>query len=140
MSVSFSLDAEEALIAACLLHDDFAGLEECEDRDIWYDHLRPVVEVIRRLHAAGEPAGAVFVLYELRDVLDDLEWRGERGEVMILDLLSRRLADPQAWYGRQLGRLVHRHAEERRNMARAEEETRQTYRRAIRGPRGGVEI
>jgi hypothetical protein len=125
--VLHSLEVEEALITALLLHDDFAGLEEFTDDELWYDHLRPVVAMVRKLHAAGKPCGIVFVLVALQPVLDDMEWRGDRGEVMLVDLLSRHLTDVQAYYGRQLGRLVRHYAKRRAALQEAQGAATRTF-------------
>lgn len=133
-----SLDAEESLVAASLLHDDHAGLAECADSDIWLDHLRPIVATIRRLHATGQPIGTVFVLHELEATLDEIEWRGDRGEVVLLDLLARRAHDPQAWYGRGLGTIVRHYAEQRQAVQSGQREALLAV-RAARPPKGPAE-
>lgn len=123
----FSLEVEEALCAALLLHDDLAGLEECEDADLWYDHTRAIVGAVRVLSGANKPCGTVFVLALLEPRLDTLAWKGLQGEALILDILSRHLSDPQAWYSRQLGRLIHYYADRRKAMKEAQEAAKLTF-------------
>ena len=115
-----SLDAEEALLAALLLFEDFAGLDEFTDDELFYDHIRPFVGAVRMLRDAGKPCGAVFVLVALEPQLDALEWRSDRGEALLMDILGRRVADVQAYYSRQLGRLVHYYAERRKALVEAQ--------------------
>ena len=134
-----SLDAEESLVTALLLHEDFACLEEFTDDELWYDHLRPVVGMVRLLRGAGKPCGAVFVLAALEPRLDDLEWRGDRGEVMLLDLLSRHLTDVQAYYSRQLGRLVHYYAERRKALVEAQAAALLTFNEVLGAARSRYE-
>jgi hypothetical protein len=122
-----SLEAEECAIAAALLHDDAAFLEEAADEDWFYDHLRPIASAVRMLRRAEKPCGTVFVLEVLSRQLDELTWQGDSGEVLILDILSRRVADPQAYYSRALGRLIHYYAEKRKAMQEAREAATRTF-------------
>ena len=133
------LATEEALVAALLLHDDFAALEHFEDNDLWYDHLRPIIAAVRQLHAAGKPCGTVFVLHALESQLDSLSWRGDVGEVMLLDLLGRHVDSVQSYYGPALGQLVHFYAQRRRNVQDAQVAAVSAYRGVTEG-RGGVQI
>ena len=121
------LATEEALVAALLLHDDFAALEHFSDNDLWYDHLRPIIAAVRQLHAAGKPCGTVFVLFALDSQLDSLSWRGDVGEVMLLDLLGRHVESVQSYYGPALGQLVHFYAQRRRALQQAHAEGTQLY-------------
>lgn len=66
-------DAEEAIVAAFLLHDDFAGLEEARDEDYFYDDIRPIVSTVRMLRGKNQPCGTVFVLA--------VSWHGKDGKV-----------------------------------------------------------
>jgi hypothetical protein len=120
--ILWSLDCEEALTASLLLHDESRALDYFTDDEVWFGHLRPVLGMVRRLHALGKPYGPVFVLHALQAEhrLDELEWRGDSAEVMLADLLSRRMFDPQAWYGPALGLQVHSLAEERKRRERAQ--------------------
>lgn len=122
-----SLEAEECAVAAALLHDDAAFLEEAADEDFFYEHIRPVISAVRMLRGADKPCGTVFVLAALSSRLDALTWQGDSGEVLILDILSRRVADPQAYYSRQLGRLIHYYAEKRKAMQEAQEAAKRTF-------------
>ena len=56
------LEAEEALVAALLLFDDYAGLDECTDDELFYDHTRAIISTVRMLRRADKPCGTVFVL------------------------------------------------------------------------------
>lgn len=125
--VLHSLETEEALVAALLLHDDFAGLEEFTDEEVWYDHIRPIISTVRMLRGKDKPCGTVFVLAVLEPRLDELEWRGDKGETLLLDLLSRHVTNVQAYYGRSLGKLVHYYAERRRAMTEAQEAAKRTF-------------
>lgn len=122
-----SLEAEECAVAAALLHDDAAFLEEAADEDWFYDHLRPIASAVRMLRRAEKPHGTVFVLAVLEPRLDALTWQGDSGETLILDILSRRVADPQAYYSRALGKLIHYYAEKRRAMQEAQEAAKRTF-------------
>lgn len=122
-----SREVEEALVAAFLLHDDFAALDEFTEEEVWYDDIRAVTGAVRMLRGAGKPCGTVFVLAVLEPRLDSLEWKGDRGEVLILDLLSRHLTDVQAYYGRQLGRLVHYYADRRKALVEAQDAAKRTF-------------
>ena len=122
-----SLEVEEALVAALLLFDDFAALEEFTDEEIFYEHLRPLTATVRMLRRANKPCGTVFVLAVLAPRLDELEWKGDRGEVLVLDLLSRHVTDVQAYYGRQLGRLVHYYANQRKALREAQDAALRTF-------------
>ena len=119
----YSLAVEEALVTSLLLHDDFSSLAEFTDDEIWFDHLRPIIACVRFLHDAGKPSGTVFALAVLasKGELDAIEYKGESGEVVVIDLLQRHILDVQAFYGRQLGRLVHHYAEKRKALQRAQE-------------------
>jgi len=127
------LDLEECLLAALLLHDDFAALRHFTDDDLWYDHLRPFISTIRRLHAAGKPSGAVFVLHALESQLDSLEWRGNRGEALLMDLLGRRMFDVQTFHGVSLGMLIHNYALMRKALRRAQSEGARLYQERVDG-------
>lgn len=122
-----SLDAEECCVAAALLHDDTAFLEETTDEDFFYDHTRTLTGAVRMLRNREKPCGAVFVLAVLEPQLDALSWRGDTGEALVLDLLSRRVADPQAYYSRQLGKLVRYYALRRKAMREAQEAAQRTF-------------
>ena len=136
------LEAEEALVAALLLFDDYAGLDECTDDELFYDHTRAIISTVRMLRRADKPCGTVFVLAVLasQGKLDALSWRGDTAEVLVLDILSRRVADVQAYYGRHLGRLVRYYAVRRQMLQDAQGAALETFQRVIRGPRGGVEL
>lgn len=134
-----SLETEESFIAALLLHEDYAGLTEATDDEFFYDHLRPVVAAVRMLRGAGKPCGTVFVLAVLEPRLDSLEWKGDRGEVLILDILSRRVTDVQSYYGRQLGRLIHYYADRRKAVREAQEAAMLTYNEVLDRARGRYE-
>lgn len=125
----YSLDVEEALVTALLLHEDYGGLAEFTDDEMWFDHLRPIVSCVRVLHRAGKPSGTVFVLNALAraGTLDAISWKGDSGEILVLDILSRHVGDVQAYYSRQLGRLVHYYAEKRRALREAQEAATRTY-------------
>lgn len=124
-----SLEAEECAVTAALLFEDCAFLEEAADSDFFYDHIRPVVSTVRMLRGAGKPCGTVFVLQVLarNGTLDTLSWQGDAGEVLVLDILSRHVGDVQAYYSRQLGRLIHYYAEKRRALREAQEAATRTY-------------
>ena len=132
--VLYSLDVEEALVSSLLLHEDYAGLEECADEELWFDHLHPVVGCVRQLRELGKPTGTVFVLAALEQHLDSLSWRGDRGEELILDLLSRRLTDVQSYYGRQLGRMVHYYAQRRQALKDGQVAAVRAYRKVVESP------
>lgn len=125
--VLFSLDLEESLVTSLLLHDQHEALQHFADADLWYHHLSPITGAVRALNAAGKPSGTVFVLFLLEPILDTLEWRGDRGEAMLLDLLSRHTFDVQAFHGESLGRLVHHYAEKRLAVERAQLAAQMTY-------------
>lgn len=122
-----SREVEEALVAALLLHDDYAALDEFTEEEIFYDDIRPITGTVRMLRGKDKPCGTVFVLAALEPQLDELEWKGDRGEVLVLDMLSRHVTDVQAYYGRQLGRLVHYYAERRKAMTEAQEAAKRTF-------------
>ena len=130
------IDAEECLVASLLLHDpDFSALDLVADEDCFYDHLRPIVSTIRALRARGKPVGTVTVLYALEPILDSLEWRGDRGEVMILELLSRRMFDPNCWYAPAMASVIHAYAERRKALAKAQEAAKQTFQEVLESER-----
>ena len=133
------LATEEALVAALLLHDDFAALEHFSDNDLWYDHLRPIIAAVRQLHAAGKPCGTVFVLFALDSQLDSLSWRGDVGEVMLLDLLGRHVESVQSYYGPALGQLVHFYAQRRIALQQAHVEGTQLYQARVSAALKGTE-
>ena len=118
-----SLAVEEALVASLLLHEELHALEEFTDEEVWFDHIRPIISTVRLLRGANKPCGTVFVLQVLasKGQIDAIEYAGESGEVLIIDILQRHLLDVQAFYGRQLGRLVHHYAEKRKALQRAQE-------------------
>lgn len=118
-----SLAVEEALVTALLLHEEYEGLEEFTDEEVWFDHIRPIISTVRMLRGANKPCGTVFVLAVLasKGELDAIEYAGESGEVLVIDILQRHVLDVQAFYGRQLGRLVHHYAEKRKALQRAQE-------------------
>jgi hypothetical protein len=100
-----------------------------------------VLSTIRALHTAGKPSGTVFVLYALEPILDSLEWAGDRGEVMLLELLSRRAQDVQAFHGVSLAKLVHHYATRREATQRGEKAAVRAYREATQQHgRGGLEL
>lgn len=118
-----SLAVEEALVASLLLHEELHALEEFTDEEVWFDHIRPIISTVRMLRGANKPCGTVFVLAVLasKGELDAIEYAGESGEVLVIDILQRHVLDVQAFYGRQLGRLVHHYAEKRKALQRAQE-------------------
>lgn len=122
-----SLEAEECAVAAALLHSDTDFLEETTDEDFFYDHTRAIVSAVRMLRSREKPYGTVFLLAMLEPQLDSLSWRGETGEELVLDLLSRHVADPQTYYSRQLGRLVRYYAERRKALREAQEAAQRTF-------------
>ena len=133
------LEVEEALVAALLLFEDFAGLEECTDDELWYDHTRAIVSTVRMLRGKGKPCGTVFVLAALSPRLDELSWAGDTGEVLVLDILSRHVTDVQAYYGRQLGRLVRYYANQRKALREAQDAAKRTFEETLAHARSRYE-
>ena len=125
----FDTDAEEALIAAMLLHEDFAGLDEFTDDEVWVDDNRKIISAVRMLRGAGKPCGTVFVLALLasRGQLDDYRRGGDTGEVALITLLGEHITDVQCYYSRQLGRVIHYYAEERKALQQAQEAAKRTF-------------
>ena len=135
------LEVEEALVAALLLFEDYAGLDECTDDELFYDHTRAIVSTVRMLRGKGKPCGTVFVLAVLasQGKLDSIEWKGDAGEVLVLDILSRHVTDVQAYYGRQLGRLVRFYANERRVLREAQDASKRTFEETLAHARARYE-
>lgn len=125
--------AEEALIAAMLLHDDFAGLTEFADDEVWDEGNRRIIATVRMLRGADKPCGTVFVLAVLHSQgkLDEYHRAGDTGEVALLALLGDHIADPQSYYGRQLGRVIHYYAEERKALQQAQEAAKRTFQETL---------
>ena len=123
-----SLDAEECLIGALLLHEpDFSALELFSDEDVFYDHLKPVLKAVRELHLSGKAVAAATVLYVLEPILDSLEWRGDTGEVMLIELLNRRMLDPMCWSARACAGIIHAYADKRRTLKEAQDAAKLTF-------------
>ena len=125
-----SIEVEEALIAGLLLVE-VDGLSEVADEDMFYDHLRPLLKAIRALHHAGKPVNSITVMYALGDRLDSLSWKGDVGEVMVTDLLSRHALNPVIYAPMAMASIVHNYAERRRGLRRAHEEGTRKYQAEI---------
>ena len=123
------LAVEEALVAALLLHEDFGGLEECDDDELFYDHTRAIVSAVRVLRGKDKPCGTVFVLAMLasQGKLDEVEWKGDSGEVCVIDLLSRHMLNVETFYSRQLGKLVRYFANKRKALREAQDAALRTF-------------
>lgn len=123
------IQAEEALIAAMLLHEDFEGLEEFTDDEVWGDDNRAIISTVRMLRGANKPCGAVFVLAVLhaQGRLDEYRRGSDTGEVALFTLLGGHLTNVQCFYSRQLGRVIHYYAEERKALHEAQEAAKRTF-------------
>lgn len=122
------IDAEECLIGALLLHEpDFSALELFSDEDVFYEHLRPVLKAVRELHLSGKTVAAATVLYVLEPILDSLEWRGDTGEVMLIELLNRRMLDPMCWSARACAGIIHAYAGKRKALREAQDAAKLTF-------------
>ena len=131
--VLFSLDAEEALTAAILLHDEYRTFYLFSDQDIFYNHIRPLITAARKLHTRGWPATQILVMREIEDQLDQLSWKGETGEVMIFNLIGRHIDDPNTYSGGMImAAWVHEMAEQRRTLHDAHERGTEAYREVLR--------
>lgn len=122
-----SLDAEEALVAGMLLYADTRALLEVSDEDMFYDHLRPVLRAIRTLSGASKPVNVITIMYALESQLDSIAWKGDVGEVLIMDILTRHVANPAACSPVAMANIVHNYAERRRALQRAHEEGTRKY-------------
>lgn len=133
----FDIDAEEALVTALLLWEDCAGLEEFTDDEVWGEHTRAIISAVRVLRGANKPCGTVFVLAMLASAgrLDALSYKGDTGEAVVFDLLGRHLTDIQSYYSRQLGRVIHYYAEERKALQQAQEAAKRTFQETLEAHR-----
>ena len=134
------LEAEECLVSSLLLHDQHEVFGAIENDALWYAHTRLLLTAARVVHHRGEPTTAVFVMYELRDHLDDLSWKGQTGEVLVLDMLSRRMLDIQAFMGLAMARIVREYAERRRLIQEAEKSAVSAYQRTVSGKSGWIQL
>lgn len=125
------LEVEEALIGGLLLYPDPRALLEVADEDMFYDHLRPVLKAIRVLSGAGKPVNVITVLYALEPQLDSLSWRGDVGEVLLMDIVTRHATNPAACSPVAMANIVHNYAERRRALQRAHKEGTRKYQEEI---------
>jgi hypothetical protein len=130
-------NAEESLIAALLLHEDFEGLEEFTDDEVWGDDNRTIISTVRMLRGANKPCGTVFVLSVLhaQGKLDDYRRGSDTAEPALIALLGAHITDVQSYYGRQLGRVIHYYAEERKALQQAQEAARRTFNETLESHR-----
>lgn len=133
------LNAEECLVAAVLLHDQHEVFPEVEDRELWFEHTRSFLGAARAIHKRGDPMIATFVLYELRDDLDRITWGGLVGEPLLMDILSRRMLDIQAFMGVANARIVREWAIRRRTIREAEQAAVTAYNQRL-SPTGWIQL
>lgn len=125
------LNAEECALSAVLLHDQTDVFALVSPEAFWYEHTRAFFAAAQTVHLQGMPTVATCVLYELRDELDRITWDGLIGEALLLDMLSRRMLDVQAFMGPAMARIVNAYAARREALNAAQEEARRVMVTAV---------